>query len=159
MDLAADGTFYCLQPTRVICVNILTVMKNFCLPCLIMNLLRKASLRTSSEAIAFTCNRSTPIEHQADLERVLKAYKLCAINCRKTLLTGYSLFFLWVMKIIPALKLNLEPLCIEAIISSLILCCFRAKRKDADYRLLNQVLVEFRLSAAVITPKKFLTRC
>ena len=116
LDLAADGTFYCLQPTRVILRKHIDRDEKLLSALLDYEPFAKSFFADSSKQLLLHVTGPTPIEHQADLERVLKAYIALCDKLPDEVADRVFLVFSVGNENHPCFeKLNLEPLCIEAI--------------------------------------------
>jgi hypothetical protein len=87
LDLAADNTFYFLQPTRVILRK--HIDRDEELISALMNYPPFADqfFNDESKQLLLHVTGPTPIEHQDDLENVLEAILHCVTDCRKKLPT------------------------------------------------------------------------
>ncbi|MBU8902164.1 MAG: glycosyltransferase [Victivallales bacterium] len=116
LDLAADGTFYCLQPTRVILRKHIDRDEKLLSALLDYEPFAKSFFADSSKQLLLHVTGPTPIEHQVDLERVLKAYIALCDKLPEEVADRVFLVFSVGNENHPCFeKLNLEPLCIEAI--------------------------------------------
>jgi len=116
LDLAADGTFYFLQPTRVI------LRKHIDRDAVLLSALlahkpfAENFFADDSKQIVLHVTGPTPIEHQDDLENVLEAYINLCDKIPENIADRIFLVFSVGNENHPCFKkLNLKPLCIEEI--------------------------------------------
>ncbi len=115
LDLAADGTFYCLQPTRVILRKHIDRDEKL-LSALLDYAPFAQSFENSSKQLLLHITGPTPIEHQDDLENVLEAYIALCGKLPAEAADRVFLVFSVGNENHPCFKeLNLQPLCIEEI--------------------------------------------
>ena len=116
LDLAADGTFYFLQPTRVILRKHIDRDEKLLLALLDHKPFAEDFLKDKSKQIVLQVTGPTPIEHQDDLENVLKAYIALCDKLPDEVADRVFLVFSVGNENHPCFeKLNLKPLCIEDI--------------------------------------------
>ena len=116
LDLAADGTFYCLQPTRVILRKHIDRDEELLSALLDYEPFAKSFFEDNSKQLLLHITGPTPIEHQNDLEKVLKAYiKLCDKFPKEVADRVFLIFSVGNENHPCFKKLNLQPLCIEEI--------------------------------------------
>ena len=116
LDLAADGTFYFLQPTRVILRKHIDRDEKLLLALLGHKPFAEDFIMDESKQIVLHVTGPTPIEHQDDLENVLEAYiKLCNKLPEEVADRIFLIFSVGNENHPCFKKLKLEPLCIEEI--------------------------------------------
>ena len=116
LDLAADGTFYFLQPTRVILRKHIDRDEELLAALPDHKPFADKFFSNSSRQIVLHVTGPTPIEHQDDLENVLEAYiDLCNKLPEKAADRIFLVFSVGNENHPCFEKLNLQPLCIEEI--------------------------------------------
>lgn len=116
LDLAADGTFYFLQPTRVILRKHIDRDEKLLSALLDHKPFADEFFADSSRQIVLHVTGPTPIEHQDDLENVLEAYINLCNKLPQEAADRIFLIFSVGNENHPCFeKLNLQPLCIEEI--------------------------------------------
>jgi glycosyltransferase involved in cell wall biosynthesis len=116
LDLAAEGTYYFLQPTRVIMRKHIDRDEKLFSALLDYEPFAREFLGDSSKQLLLHVTGPTPIEHQDDLEDVLEAYiKLCDRIPREVADRVFLIFSVGNESHPCFKKLDLEPLCIEEI--------------------------------------------
>jgi glycosyltransferase involved in cell wall biosynthesis len=116
LDLAAAGTYYFLQPTRVILRKHIDRDEELLSALLEHEPFAKTFLGDSSRQIVLHVTGPTPIEHQDDLENVLEAYIALCDKLPEADADRIFLVFSVGNENHPCFeKLNLQPLCIEEI--------------------------------------------
>ncbi len=116
LDLAADGIFYFLQPTRVILRKHIDRDEKLLSALLNYEPFAESFFADSSRQIVLHVTGPTPIEHQDDLEDVLEAYiALCDKLPEKVADRIFLIFSVGNENHSCFEKLNLQPLCIEEI--------------------------------------------
>ena len=116
LDLAADGTFYFLQPTRVILRKHIDRDEKLLSALLDHKPFADEFFADSSRQIVLHVTGPTPIEHQDDLENVLEAYiDLCSKLPQEAADRIFLIFSVGNENHPCFEKLNLQPLCIEEI--------------------------------------------
>ncbi len=116
LDLAADGTFYFLQPTRVILRKHIDRDEELLSALLAHKPFAEEFFADESKQIVLHVTGPTPIEHQDDLENVLEAYINLCDELPGKIADRIFLVFSVGNENHPCFeKLNLQPLCIEEI--------------------------------------------
>jgi len=116
LDLAADGTFYFLQPTRVILRKHIDRDEKLLSALLAHKPFAEDFFADSSKQVLLHVTGPTPIEHQDDLENVLEAYIALCDKLPDEVADRIFLIFSVGNENHPCFeKLNLQPLCIEEI--------------------------------------------
>lgn len=116
LDLAADGTFYFLQPTRVILRKHIDRDEKLFSALLEHKPFAENFFADSSKQLLLHVTGPTPIEHQDDLENVLEAYIALCDKLPAEVADRIFLIFSVGNENHPCFeKLNLQPLCIEEI--------------------------------------------
>ena len=116
LDLAADGTFYFLQPTRVILRKHIDRDEKLLSALLEHEPFSKKFFADESKQIVLHVTGPTPIEHQDDLENVLEAYiALCDKLPEEIADRIFLVFSVGNENHSCFEKLHLQPLCIEEI--------------------------------------------
>jgi glycosyltransferase involved in cell wall biosynthesis len=116
LDLAADGTFYFLQPTRVILRKHIDRDEKLLSALLAHKPFAEDFFADSSKQLLLHVTGPTPIEHQDDLENVLEAYIALCDKLPGKVADRIFLVFSVGNENHPCFeKLKLEPLCIEEI--------------------------------------------
>ncbi len=116
LDLATDGTFYFLQPTRVILRKHIDRDEVLLSALLAHKPFSENFFADDSKQIVLHITGPTPIEHQDDLENVLEAYINLCDEIPGEVADRIFLVFSVGNENHPCFKkLNLKPLCIEEI--------------------------------------------
>ena len=116
LDLAAAGTYYFLQPTRVILRKHIDRDEELLSALLEHEPFAKTFSEDLSKQIVLHVTGPTPIEHQDDLENVLEAYQALCDKLPQADADRIFLVFSVGNESHPCFeKLNLQPLCIEEI--------------------------------------------
>jgi len=116
LDLAADGTFYFLQPTRVILRKHIDRDEKLLSALLDHQPFAENFFVDESKQILLHVTGPTPIEHQDDLENVLEAYIALCDKLPDKVADRIFLVFSVGNENHPCFeKLKLQPLCIEEI--------------------------------------------
>ena len=116
LNLAADGTFYFLQPTRVILRKHIDRDEKLLSALLDHKPFADEFFADTSRQIVLHVTGPTPIEHQDDLENVLEAYiDLCSKLPQEAADRIFLIFSVGNENHPCFEKLNLQPLCIEEI--------------------------------------------
>ncbi|MDD5698841.1 MAG: glycosyltransferase [Victivallaceae bacterium] len=116
LDLAADGIFYCLQPTRVILRKHIARDEQLFSALLNYPPFAGKFFADASRRLLLHVTGPTPIEHQDDLEDVLQAYITLCNGLPQEVADRIFLVFSVGNESHPGFeKLNLPPLCIEEI--------------------------------------------
>ena len=116
LDLAADNTFYFLQPTRVILRKHIDRDEELISALMTYPPFADQFFNDESKQLLLHVTGPTPIEHQDDLENVLEAYIALCDKLPEAVADRMFLVFSVGNENHPCFKeLNLEPLCIEEI--------------------------------------------
>ena len=116
LDLAAAGTFYFLQPTRVILRKHIDRDEKLLSALLDYEPFAENFFADESKQIVLHVTGPTPIEHQDDLENLLEAYIALCDKLPEKVADRIFLVFSVGNENHPCFEeLNLEPLCIEEI--------------------------------------------
>jgi glycosyltransferase involved in cell wall biosynthesis len=116
VDLTNPKTLYCLQPTRVVGRKRIYKDLKILTSLLKTNTLKELFLNNSDYQLILHITGPVPIEHQADLEDVLNAYKKLCHEVNNAISDRIYIAFSVGTEDHPALKpANLEKLCIEEI--------------------------------------------
>ena len=116
IDLTTPKTLYCLQPTRVVGRKRIYKDLKILTSLLISDKLKEIFLNDESYQLILHITGPVPIEHQADLEDVLNAYKELCRSTDKNISNRLFIAFSVGTEDHPTLKsANLEKLCIEEI--------------------------------------------
>jgi len=116
LDLATDGTFYFLQPTRVVLRKHIDRDAKLLSALLEHEPFAKSFFEDKSKQILLHVTGPTPIEHQDDLKNVIEAYIALCDKLPEDVADRIFLIFSVGNENHPCFeKLKLKPLCIEEI--------------------------------------------